>query len=184
MAIEIEKNIASGSTVIDENTGRDDVRQNPKKRGTPKDVVESLDQIVTGVETSTAELKNQVEGLEGLDSNFMSKREDFRVALNTLSGDLKHEIHDLRVSFIGEITKILKEFGEEMEQYLEGVNMMDDAFKIKMTTRYLKDTAALWWRRRYEDIERGTATIDTLAEFVADFKKQFYPMNAKNEAKN
>ncbi|GKF03998.1 hypothetical protein Tco_0034666 [Tanacetum coccineum] len=48
----------------------------------------------------------------GLDSNFMSMREDFRVALNTLSGDLKREIHDLKDSFMGEITKIREEFGE------------------------------------------------------------------------
>ncbi|GJX16760.1 putative nucleotidyltransferase, ribonuclease H [Tanacetum coccineum] len=53
-----------------------------------------------------------------------------------------------------------------------------------MATRYLKDITALWWRRRYGDIERGTATIDTWAEFMADFKKQFYLENAKNEAKS
>ncbi|GKE34764.1 hypothetical protein Tco_1454086 [Tanacetum coccineum] len=35
-----------------------------------------------------------------------------------------------------------------MEQYLEGVNVVDDASKIKMVSRYLKDTTALWWRRR------------------------------------
>ncbi|GJT14832.1 putative retrotransposon gag domain, aspartic peptidase domain protein [Tanacetum coccineum] len=80
--------------------------------------------------------------------------------------------------------RAVDDFLWEMEQYLEGVNVVDDAFKIKMATRYLKDTAALWWRRRYGDIERGTATIDTWAEFVADFKKQFYPENAKNEAKS
>nr|GEW24303.1 putative retrotransposon Gag domain, aspartic peptidase domain protein [Tanacetum cinerariifolium] len=157
-------------------------------------------------------------------------REDFRVAFNTLSGDLKRKIHDLRDSFMGEIAKIREEFGEEvstfhqtiedlqadvalckrslasgggntnhgpkldvpkpspfvgkrearavddflweMEQYLEGVNLVDDASKIKMATRYLKDTAALWWRRRYGDIERGTATIDTWAGFVARKLKQ------------
>nr|GFC50436.1 putative retrotransposon Gag domain, aspartic peptidase domain protein [Tanacetum cinerariifolium] len=230
---------------------------------------------VAGVETSMAELKNQVEGLECLGSDFESMREDFRVASNTLSGDLKREIHDLRDSFMGEIAKIREEFGEEvstlhqtiedlqadvalckrslasgggnanhgpkldvpkpspfmgkrearavddffwemeqylegvnvvddaskikmatrylkdtddylweMEQYLEGVNVVDDASKIKMATGYLKDTAALWWRHRHGDIERGTATIDTWAGFVADFKKQFYPENAKNEAKS
>ncbi|GJV10877.1 putative retrotransposon gag domain, aspartic peptidase domain protein [Tanacetum coccineum] len=148
----------------------------------------------------------------GLDSAFASMREDFRVALNALAGDLKREIHDLRDSFMGEITKIREEFGEEvstlhqtiedlqadvalckrslasgggnpnhgpkidvpkpslfvgkwearavddflweMKQYLEGVNVADDASKIKMATRYLKDTAALWWRRRYGDIKR------------------------------
>ncbi|GJR16149.1 putative retrotransposon gag domain, aspartic peptidase domain protein [Tanacetum coccineum] len=52
----------------------------------------------------------------------------------------------------------------EMKQYLEGVNVVDDASKIKMATRYLKDTAALWWR--------------------PDFKKQFYPENAKNKVKS
>ncbi|GKD20860.1 putative retrotransposon gag domain, aspartic peptidase domain protein, partial [Tanacetum coccineum] len=178
----------------------------------------------------------------GLDSDFASMREDFREALNTLSGDLKCKLHDLRDSFMGEITKIREEFGEEvstlhqtienlqadvalckrslassgnntnhgpkigvpkpspfvgkqevravddflweMEQYLEGVNMVDDASKIKMATRYLKDTAALWWRRRYGDIERGTTTIDTWAKFVADFKKKFDSENTKNEAKS
>ncbi|GKA38078.1 putative retrotransposon gag domain, nucleotide-binding alpha-beta plait domain protein [Tanacetum coccineum] len=242
MTNENEKIGASGSPIVDENWGRDDVHQNPKKRGTSKDVVASLDQRVAGVETSMAELKNQVEGLEGLDSDFTSMREDFRVALNTLSGDLKREIHDLRDSFMGEITKIREGFGEEvstlhqvieglqadmalckrslasgggntnhdpkidvpkpspfvekrearavndflweMEQYLEGVNVVDDASKIKMATQYLKDTTALWWRRRYGDIERVTATIDTWDEFVADFKKQLYPDNVKNKAKS
>nr|GEX75652.1 uncharacterized protein [Tanacetum cinerariifolium] len=142
-------NAASGSTVIDENRGQDDLRQNPKKRGTSKDVVASLDQRVAGVEHSMAELKNQVEGLEGLDSDFASMREDFRVALNTLSDELKHEIHDLRDSFMG-------------------VNMVDDASKIKMATRYLKDTATLWWRRRFEDIERGWAKMELERRGVQD----------------
>ncbi|GJW79944.1 putative nucleotidyltransferase, ribonuclease H [Tanacetum coccineum] len=94
MAIETEKNAASESTVIDENRGRDD--------------------RVAGVETSMSDLKTQVEGLEGLDSDFTSMREDFRVALNALAGDLKHEIHDLRDSFMCEITKIREKFGEEV----------------------------------------------------------------------
>ncbi|GKB34711.1 hypothetical protein Tco_0879653 [Tanacetum coccineum] len=58
MANENEKIGASGSAVVDENQGRDDVCQNPKKRGTSRDVMESLDQRVAGVETSMAELKN------------------------------------------------------------------------------------------------------------------------------
>nr|GEY12116.1 hypothetical protein [Tanacetum cinerariifolium] len=186
MANETEKNGTSGS-VVDENRDLDDARQHPKKRGTSKDVVASLDKRVAGVETSMAELKNQVEAW-------------------------KREIHDLRDSFMGEITKIREEFGEEvsalhqtiedlqadvalckrslasrggnanhgsklnvpkpspfvgkretravddflwkMEQYLEGVNVVDDASKIKMATRYLKDIATLWWRRRHGDIER------------------------------
>ncbi|GKF47444.1 hypothetical protein Tco_0137246, partial [Tanacetum coccineum] len=133
-------------------------------------------------------------------------KEDFRVTLNTLSGDLKREIRDVRDMLMDEIKKIRMDLGEEvstlrqtieglqadvalykrslasgggnpnhgpkievpkpspflrkrearavddflweMEQYLEGVNVVDDASKIKMVTRYLKDTGALWWRRR------------------------------------
>ncbi|GKB68078.1 hypothetical protein Tco_0929490 [Tanacetum coccineum] len=107
-------NTASGSAVVDENRGRDDARQHPKKRGTSKDVVASLDKRVAGVETSMAELKTQVEGLEGLDSDFTSMREDFRIDLKYSLGDLKCEIHDLRYSFMGEITKIREEFEEEV----------------------------------------------------------------------
>ncbi|GJV87525.1 hypothetical protein Tco_1531463 [Tanacetum coccineum] len=46
MANENEKIGASGSAIVDENRGRDDVRQNPKKRGMSKDIVASLDQRV------------------------------------------------------------------------------------------------------------------------------------------
>ncbi|GJS47412.1 putative nucleotidyltransferase, ribonuclease H [Tanacetum coccineum] len=204
------KNAASGSMVIDENRIRDDTHQQPKKRGTSKDVVASLDQRVAGVETSMAGLKTQVGGLEGLDSNFTSMREDFRVALNTLSGDLKREIHNLRDSLMGEITKIREEFGEEVSTLHQVIKDLqvdmalckrslasgDDntnhgskidvpkptPFMGKKEARAVDDF--LWEIRRYGDIERGTATIDTWAEFVADFKKQFYPENAKNEAKS
>ncbi|GJY64927.1 putative nucleotidyltransferase, ribonuclease H [Tanacetum coccineum] len=196
------------------------MRQNLKKRGTSKDVVESLDQRVTGVETSMAGLKNQVEGLEGLDSEFTSVRdtfmgeiakirEEFEEEVSTLHqviGDLQADValckrsmasvgsnsnHGPKIDvpkpspFVGKReARAVDVFLWEIEQYLEGVNMVDDASKIKMTTRYLKDTVALWWRSRYGDIERGMPTIDIWVEFVADFKKKFYPENAKNEAKS
>ncbi|GJW07148.1 hypothetical protein Tco_1569571 [Tanacetum coccineum] len=145
MAIETKKNAASGSTVIDENRGQDDVRQNPKKRGMSKDVVASLDQRVAGVETSMAELKSQVEGLEGR----------------------KRYVH-----------------GRDRKDTRGVWRIVDDASKIKMATQYLKDTATLWWRRRYGDIKLGTTTIITWLNFVVDFKKQFYQENAKNKAKS
>nr|GEX00240.1 putative retrotransposon Gag domain, aspartic peptidase domain protein [Tanacetum cinerariifolium] len=41
--------------------------------------------------------------------------------------------------------RAFNDFLYEMEEYMEGVNIVDDASKIKTTTRYLKDIAALWW---------------------------------------
>ncbi|GKD75467.1 hypothetical protein Tco_1333749 [Tanacetum coccineum] len=114
MPKETKKNGASGSTVVDENQGQDDARQNTKKRDMSKDVVASLDKRVVGSETFMAELKTQVEGLEGLEFDFTSIRDDIRVAFNTLSVDLMCEIYDARDMFIDEIIKIRTEFGEEV----------------------------------------------------------------------
>ncbi|GJZ79971.1 putative nucleotidyltransferase, ribonuclease H, partial [Tanacetum coccineum] len=41
-------------------------------------------------------------------------KDDFRVSLNTLSGNLRHETHGLKDMFMGEITKIREEFKEEI----------------------------------------------------------------------
>nr|GEU62164.1 hypothetical protein [Tanacetum cinerariifolium] len=217
MTNETEKIGASGS-VVDENRGRDDARQQPKKRVTSKDVVASLDKRVVGVETSMAELKNQVESLEGLGSDFekirsWARSQRYERSLGKRSPHFIKPIEDLQADvalckrslasrggsanhgpklnvpkpspFMGKWeARAVDDFLWEMEQYLEGVNVVDDASKIKMATRYLKDTTALWWRRRHGDIERGTDTIDTWPGFVVDFKKQFYPKNAKNEAKS
>nr|GEW50924.1 putative retrotransposon Gag domain, nucleotide-binding alpha-beta plait domain protein [Tanacetum cinerariifolium] len=117
-ANETKKNGASRS-VVDENRGRDDAREHPKKRGTSKDVVASLDKRVVGVKTSMAELKNQVEGLEGLGSDFESIKEDFRVALNTLSEDLKREIHDLRDSSWARSQRYERSLGKRSPHFIK-----------------------------------------------------------------
>nr|GEZ87487.1 hypothetical protein [Tanacetum cinerariifolium] len=198
MANETEKNGASGS-VVDENQGRDDARQHPKKRGTSKNVVASLDKRVASVETSMAELKNQVEGLEGLGSDFESMREDFRVAFNTLSDDLKREIHDLRYSFMGEIAKIREEFGEEVSTLHKTIeDLQADVALCKRSLASGGGNANMdqsWMflnhHRSWESGKIGRLMISYgrwentwKVGFVADFKKQFYPENAKNEAKS
>ncbi|GJX54505.1 hypothetical protein Tco_0282874 [Tanacetum coccineum] len=140
MAIEIEKNAAT--TVIDENKGRDDVRQNPKRRGTSKDVVASLDQRVVGVETSMVELKNQVEGLEGLDSNFTRKRE----------------------------ARVVDDFLWEMEQYLEGVNVnakneaKSQLHKLKQSGM-IQEAKTNLERRGVQDLSTDIAHAEALIYF-------------------
>ncbi|GJW21770.1 ATP-binding cassette subfamily C member 8 [Tanacetum coccineum] len=120
--------VGARSIMVDENRGREESRQgNTRSRGASRESHQHLEEL----------------GFE-----FAKLREDFKIALNVLGGNLGHEIRDLR-----------------------GVNVMDDASKIKMVSRYLKDTTALWWRRRYGYIDRGTATIDTWAEF--EYVKEF-----------
>ncbi|GJW00103.1 putative retrotransposon gag domain, aspartic peptidase domain protein [Tanacetum coccineum] len=130
MAVETEKNTASGSTVIDENRGRDDLRQNPKKRGMSKDVVASLDQRVVDVKTSMTELKNQVEGLEGLDFDFTN-------------------------SFMGEITKIREDFGDEVSTLHQVIEVLQADMALCMrslassgdnTNHCPKIDVSTWWK--------------------------------------
>nr|GEY68927.1 hypothetical protein [Tanacetum cinerariifolium] len=153
MAIEIEKNAASGSTIIDDNSDRDDLRQNPKKRGTSKTLwqrsVHGRDHDDTGgVREEVSTLHQTIEDLQA--NVALCKR-----SLASGGGNTNH----------GSKIDVPKPspFVEKQEA---------------------KDTAVLWWRRRYGDIDRGTTTINTCAEFMADFKKQFYSENGKNEAKS
>ncbi|KAI3692318.1 hypothetical protein L6452_32132 [Arctium lappa] len=60
--------------------------------------------------------------------------------------------------------RAVDDFLWEIKQYMDGVNIVEDAMKIKTDTRYLKDTATLWRRRRYGDIERAGPPTTRLPE--------------------
>ena len=74
--------------------------------------------------------------------------------------------------------KELDNFLWHMERYFEGIALTDEATKVRTATLYLTDIATLWWRRRFLEIQRGTCTIDTWADFKREIKKQFYPKDA------
>ncbi|GKE18980.1 hypothetical protein Tco_1426557, partial [Tanacetum coccineum] len=152
---------------------RESRQEDNRSIGSSRDTVESLAKRVVDVETSMSDLKERVDvsrqHLEELGSDFSEMREDFKSALNGLGGNLGRGILDLSVDVSlckrfmasggGNTRNISQKVDvpkpslfmgkrKAMEQYLEGVNVVDDASKIKMVSRYLKDTTALWWRRR------------------------------------
>ncbi|GMP84440.1 hypothetical protein CsSME_00037971 [Camellia sinensis var. sinensis] len=69
-----------------------------------------------------------------------------------------------------------------MERYFENVDIVDEDEKVQTATMYLKDTAMLWWRRRYADMEKGLCKIETWAELKRELKKHFYPVNVEFQA--
>ncbi|XP_021987301.1 uncharacterized protein LOC110883944 [Helianthus annuus] len=77
--------------------------------------------------------------------------------------------------------RAVDDFIWEIQQYFEGIDITDDAKKIKTAQLYLKDTAALWWRRKQKEIEQGTRFITTWADFTKEIKRQFYLENAEYE---
>ncbi|KAF2314862.1 hypothetical protein GH714_036965 [Hevea brasiliensis] len=68
-------------------------------------------------------------------------------------------------------------------RYFEAVGITEDAVKLRTVPLYLGDVATVWWRRRCEDIKKGTCTISTWGEFTKELKRQFYPENAESEAR-
>jgi archaellum component FlaC len=79
--------------------------------------------------------------------------------------------------------KDVENFLWQMEVYFEGVNLIDEAMKVRTATMYLSDTASLWWRRKHADIEKGACQIDTWEMFKKELKRQFYPENVVYEAR-
>ncbi|GJS37645.1 hypothetical protein Tco_0536027 [Tanacetum coccineum] len=163
MVSEGDRNVGGASGImVDENRGREESRQGDKRgRGASRDTVASLAKKMVGVKTSTSELKEQVgvshQHLEEL--SLRRELEDLRsdVSLcklviasgggNTRNIAPKVEVPNPSLFMRKREARAVNDFLWEMEQYMEGVNIVDDASKIKTTTRYLKDTAALWWRR-------------------------------------
>ena len=70
--------------------------------------------------------------------------------------------------------KELDNFLWHMERYFKAITLTDEAAKVRSATLYLTDNATLWWSRRFMEIEKGTCTIKTWANFKRKIKKQFY----------
>ena len=70
-----------------------------------------------------------------------------------------------------------------MERHFEAIGLNDEATKVRTATFYLLDNATLWWHRKSVEMERGTCTIDTWADFKREIKKQIYPEDVEYMAR-
>ncbi|GKV20109.1 hypothetical protein SLEP1_g30273 [Rubroshorea leprosula] len=78
--------------------------------------------------------------------------------------------------------KELDNFLWMVESYLDAMNISDDSTKSRMATMYFEHDATLWWRCRHAEMQRGLCNINTWEVFKGEFRKQFYPKNAKEAA--
>jgi len=60
---------------------------------------------------------------------------------------------------------------------------VDAAQKVSNASFSLKDITLVWWRRRCDDVKRGSDPITSYDEFKRELKKQFYPKDAEYEAR-
>ncbi|KAK8264107.1 hypothetical protein V6Z12_D12G086400 [Gossypium hirsutum] len=70
-----------------------------------------------------------------------------------------------------------------IEQYFRAKGIMKDATKVPTAAMYLTNVALLWWRRRSTDVRRGGTKTGTWEKFRCEFKAQFYPEYAEDEAR-
>ena len=70
-----------------------------------------------------------------------------------------------------------------MERYFEAIGLNNEETKVRTATLYLIDNATLWWHRKFSEMEKGTCTIDTWADFKREIKKQFYPEDVEYMAR-
>ncbi|KAL4568597.1 hypothetical protein LXL04_024212 [Taraxacum kok-saghyz] len=78
--------------------------------------------------------------------------------------------------------KVLDEFFWSVECYLNTIGIKDDKMKIDTAVLYLSENAALWWRRKHGEIEKGLCKMDSWEEFKRQLKRQFCPHNATEMA--
>ena len=125
-----------------------------------------------------ASLESRVEVLTKHEEELRQEMAIYKTALSARVM-ATHEAPKVEVTkphtFIGQRdAKELDNFLWHMERYFETIALIDEAMKVCTATLYLIDNATLWWRRRFLEIEKGTCTIDTWADFKREIKKQFY----------
>jgi len=71
----------------------------------------------------------------------------------------------------------------KLEAYFGAVGITDEVQKVNTASFSLKDIALVWWRRRCDDVNRGSTPITTWDGFKGELKEQFYPKDAEKEAR-
>ena len=66
----------------------------------------------------------------------------------------------------------------KFEAYFGAVGIVDEAQKVNLASFSLKDIALVWWRRRCDDVNRGSTPITTWDGFKIELKEQFHPKDA------
>ena len=152
-----------------------------------------LDQVKTLEETLHCEVVTLKEELEWVSNELKETKDELvlckkaiaqggSIALPTVVASSKVDVPKPK-AYNGSRNAEVDNFLWSLEQYFKALGVMEDAKKIDSAALYLMDTAMVWWRRRYSDIKRDTCIINTWDEFKKEFKRQFYPKNAEEEAR-
>ncbi|PKI46457.1 hypothetical protein CRG98_033155 [Punica granatum] len=177
----------------------DEVRAKSKKqRESSRDPLSSLEGRMTKMEFVMEDVQGKIEdaskGIQELRSDLEELREGMHGTLNTAVDELTKQDETLEAllsarpdvhrpkEFKGtRVAKDVDNFIWSMETYFRETGVEDNAVRVGMVFMYLVDVALLWWRRRCDD--QSGNTVNTWEEFKVEFRQQFYPEYAEDEAR-
>ena len=153
--------------------------------------------MVKVVEDLKVKIQNLKEGMQDKVLSMLASLESRVEVLTKHDEELRHEVAIYKTALSAQViatheaprvevpkphtfsgqrdAKELDNFLWHMERYFEAIALTNEAMKVRIATLYLTDNATLWWHRRFLEIEKGTCTIDTWADFKREIKKRFYP---------
>ncbi|KAJ0577289.1 hypothetical protein HanPSC8_Chr05g0210381 [Helianthus annuus] len=169
---DVETSIAEFKTQVEEFKAEVDIFQtntNESLEQIGSELGELRDDIKLAMQVMQAELKEmfmkelgQVQS--NIESKFAEKFKELQMELNICKQALANRGDTIITSktevpkpspFVGKReARAVDDFIWEIEQYFEAIDIVDDGKKIKTVTLYLKETAALWWRRKHMEIEK------------------------------
>ncbi|KAF2282384.1 hypothetical protein GH714_044001 [Hevea brasiliensis] len=146
-----------------------------------RDRSDDLDMRLTELESKgdEVELRAEMQGALNIAVDVLSKKDQ---AMEAILLAYREKVDKLEEELALCKTALVSGVGTS-GRYFEAVGITEDAVKLRTVPLYLGDVATVWWRRRCEDIKKGTCTISTWGEFTKELKRQFYPENAESEAR-
>ncbi|XP_048136592.1 uncharacterized protein LOC125315480 [Rhodamnia argentea] len=133
---------------------------------------EALEAMIAALRAEVGELRTKTAVLEmACASGGTTTHADLRVDVPK-----PKEFHGSRVA------KDVDNFLYSVNEYLDIRGEMDDLRRIKTVAMYLHGNVLLWWRNRKAD--REAEPIVTWESFETEFRKQFYPTYAEEEARD
>ncbi|PKI72750.1 hypothetical protein CRG98_006835 [Punica granatum] len=163
------------------------------------DVQGKTEDASKGMEELRSDLEELQEGMQGALNTAVDELTKWDKTLEALVSAMRAEIDELRAELVqvrrtrvngggmGQFSARPdvprpKEFkGTRVAKDVDNFIWKDEAVRVGMVSMYLVDVALLWWRRRCDD--RSGNMVNTWEEFKAEFRQQFYPEYAEDEAR-
>nr|CAN65838.1 hypothetical protein VITISV_022508 [Vitis vinifera] len=138
----------------------DPTAQGRGRKDKSRDAIANMEARLAKVELAMADTQ---EGVDVIELGMEKGLEDLRDQIQDLcEGAPRVEVPKPHMFNGKRDAKDLDNFLSHMERHFEAIALKNEAIKVCTTTLNLTDNAILWWRQRFDDMEKDIFTIETL----------------------